>query len=121
VFLVHLSLKFRHRQHQLRYLHELVRQSVKPVIVAGDFNTFWGEHEIYLFMRASGLQSANANGMPSFPSGSPRKELDFVLYSEGIHVTHFEVPDVRFSDHRPLICDFEITGRASARADRKVG
>jgi endonuclease/exonuclease/phosphatase family metal-dependent hydrolase len=120
VFLVHLSLKFRHRQHQLRYLHELVRQSVKPVIVAGDFNTFWGEHEIYLFMRASGLQSANANGMPSFPSRSPRKELDFVLYSEGIHVTHFEVPDVRFSDHRPLICDFEITGRASARADRKA-
>jgi endonuclease/exonuclease/phosphatase (EEP) superfamily protein YafD len=43
-----------------------------------------------------------------------------VLYSEGIHVTHFEVPDVRFSDHRPLICDFEITGRASARADRKA-
>ena len=60
VFLVHLSLKFRHRQHQLRYLHELVQQSTKPVIVAGDFNTFWGEHEIYLFMRASGLQSANA-------------------------------------------------------------
>jgi endonuclease/exonuclease/phosphatase family metal-dependent hydrolase len=121
VFLVHLSLKFRHRQHQLRYLHELVQQSTKPVIVAGDFNTFWGEHEIYLFMRASGLKSANANGMPSFPSRSPRKELDFVLYSAGIHVTHFEVPDVRFSDHRPLICDFEITGRVNARADRKAG
>ncbi len=121
VFLVHLSLKYRHRQQQLRYLHELVRQSTKPVIVAGDFNTFWGEHEIYLFMRASGLQSANANGMPSFPSRSPRKELDFVLYSDGIRVTHFEVPDVRFSDHRPLICDFETTPGAGARADRKVG
>ncbi len=109
VFLVHLSLKFRHRHYQLRYLHELVRKAEKPVIVAGDFNTFWGEHEIYLFMRASGLKSANANSMPSFPSRSPRKELDFVLYSEGIEVSSFSVPDVRFSDHRPLICDFEVT------------
>jgi endonuclease/exonuclease/phosphatase family metal-dependent hydrolase len=114
VFLVHLSLKFRHRHHQLRYLHELVRKSEKPVIVAGDFNTFWGEHEIFLFMRASGLKSANANGLPSFPSRSPRKELDFVLYSEGIEVTNFSVADVRFSDHRPLICDFEVTRTAPA-------
>ena len=44
VFLVHLSLKFRHRHAQLRHLFELVRLSPKPVIVAGDFNTFWGEH-----------------------------------------------------------------------------
>jgi endonuclease/exonuclease/phosphatase family metal-dependent hydrolase len=110
VFLVHLSLKFRHRQYQLRYLHELVQKATKPVIVAGDFNTFWGEHEIYLFMRASGLRSANADGMLSFPSRAPRKELDFVLYSEGIRVNHFSVPDVRYSDHRPLICDFEIAG-----------
>jgi endonuclease/exonuclease/phosphatase family metal-dependent hydrolase len=110
VFLVHLSLKFRHRHYQLRYLHELVQKATKPVIVAGDFNTFWGEHEIYLFMRASGLRSANAGGMPSFPSRSPRKELDFVLYSEGIRVTNFTVPDVRLSDHRPLVCDFEIAG-----------
>ena len=110
VFLVHLSLKFRHRQYQLRYLHELVEKATKPVIVAGDFNTFWGEHEIYLFMRASGLRSANADRMLSFPSRAPRKELDFVLYSDGIRVNHFSVPDVRYSDHRPLICDFEIAG-----------
>src|SRR5262245_8841474 len=121
VFLVHLSLKFRHRHYQLRYLHELVQKATKPVIVAGDFNTFWGEHEIYLFMRASGLRSANAGGMLSFPSRSPRKELDFVLYSDGIRVTNFEVPDVRFSDHRPLICDFEVTRRAGARAARQAG
>jgi endonuclease/exonuclease/phosphatase family metal-dependent hydrolase len=121
VFLVHLSLKFRHRQYQLRYLHELVEKSTKPAIVAGDFNTFWGEHEIYLFMRASGLRSANANSSPSFPSRSPRKELDFILYSDGIRVTHFEVADVRLSDHRPLICDFEVPGLAGASDRLKVG
>ena len=55
IFLVHLSLKFRHRQYQLRYLYDLVRKTRKPVIVAGDFNTYWGDHEIYLFMQAAGL------------------------------------------------------------------
>ena len=108
VFLVHLSLKFRHRQYQLRYLHDLIERSTKPVIVAGDFNTFWGTHELYLFQRATGLRSANVRGLPSFPSRAPRVELDFVLVSEGIEVMDFRIPDVHLSDHRPLICDFRV-------------
>ncbi len=109
VFLVHLSLKYRHRHLQLRRLHDLIEATEKPVIVAGDFNTFWGENEIYLFMRAAGLKSANNDGLPTYPSRAPRKELDFVLYQDGITVKSFEIPDVRLSDHLPLICDFEVT------------
>ena len=116
VFLVHLSLKFRHRQEQLRSLHDLVVQSRKPAIVAGDFNTFWGTHEIFLFMRASGLRSANMQGLPSFPARTPRVELDFILVSDGIDVHDFRVPDVRYSDHRPLICDFSVRTSSVARA-----
>jgi len=108
VFLVHLSLKYRHRHLQLRKLYDLIEATEKPVIVAGDFNTFWGENEIYLFMQAAGLRSANTNSQPSYPSRSPRKELDFILYQDGIQVSHFELPDVRHSDHLPLICDFEV-------------
>lgn len=42
-----------------------------------------------------------------------------MLVSEGIEVKEFRIPDVRFSDHRPLVCDFEVlrgasSGRASA-------
>jgi endonuclease/exonuclease/phosphatase family metal-dependent hydrolase len=59
-------------------------------------------------MEASGLKSANSAGLPSYPSKNPRKELDFILYSQEIEVTHFEVPNVTFSDHRPLVCDFEV-------------
>jgi endonuclease/exonuclease/phosphatase family metal-dependent hydrolase len=108
VFLVHLSLKYRHRHLQLRKLYDLVAATEKPVIVAGDFNTFWGENEIYLFMRAAGLRSANVRSLPSYPSRSPRKELDFILYQDGINVTNFEIPQVRHSDHLPLICDFDV-------------
>jgi endonuclease/exonuclease/phosphatase family metal-dependent hydrolase len=116
VFLVHLSLKFRHRQSQLRHLFELVKQSTKPVIVAGDFNTFWGEHEMALFMEASGLKSANRERLPSYPARRPRMELDFILHTRDIVIDSFSVPEVMYSDHRPLVCDFRIAGERRAAA-----
>ena len=108
IFLVHLSLKYRHRHLQLRHLYDLIQETEKPVVVAGDFNTFWGVNEIYLFMKAAGLTSANSECIPTYPSRAPRKELDFVLYQDGIKVTDFHVPEVRHSDHLPLVCDFEL-------------
>jgi len=108
IFLVHLSLKYRHRHFQLRHLYEMVTKCDKPVIVAGDFNTFWGEDEIFLFMRAAGLQNANKSSLPTFPTHAPRMELDFILHSREIEITHFEIPSVLHSDHLPLVCDFEV-------------
>ena len=108
IFLVHLSLKYRHRHLQLRHLYDLIKATKKPAIVAGDFNTFWGENEIYLFMRAANLWSANVEGMATYPSRAPRKELDFILHQKSIHITGFEIPQVKFSDHLPLVCDFEV-------------
>ena len=108
IFLVHLSLKYRHRHLQLRRLYDLIQETKKPVVVAGDFNTFWGENEIYLFMKAAGLRSANVDSLPTYPSRAPRKELDFILYQDGIRVTSFDVPNIKLSDHMPLVCDFEL-------------
>jgi endonuclease/exonuclease/phosphatase family metal-dependent hydrolase len=67
-------------------------------------------------MKACKLRSANAAGLPSYPSRSPRKELDFVLYGEGVRVTGFTIPSVKFSDHLPLVCDFEIERRTRVAA-----
>ena len=58
-------------------------------------------------MKAAGLRSANTERLPTYPSRAPRKELDFVLYQDGINVTRFDIPAVRFSDHLPLVCEFE--------------
>jgi endonuclease/exonuclease/phosphatase family metal-dependent hydrolase len=108
IFLVHLSLKFRHRHEQLRTLYELVQSIHKPVIVAGDFNPVWGDDELHLFMAATGLLNANTDALPSFPSSAPRRQLDFILHSPEIVITHFEVPQVQHSDHCPLVCDFHL-------------
>jgi len=108
LFLVHLSLKFRHRQYQLQDLHSIVMEARKPAIVAGDFNVFWGDRELELFLAATGLKSANGDGQPSHPSRAPRRELDFIFHSPEIRTTRFHIPQVKLSDHAPLVCDFDL-------------
>lgn len=110
VFLVHLSLKYRHRQEQLDMLYELVKHVNQPLLVGGDFNVFKGEQELNMFLAATGLRNASHQNLPSFPSWSPRRQLDFILHSPELKVTGFEVPCVRLSDHFPLVCDFRIRG-----------
>lgn len=116
IFLVHLSLLSGLRQSQLRDLYHLFRESSKPVIVAGDFNALWGERELDLFLAASGLRNANIEGRPTYPSRRPRRQLDFVLHSPGVRVTDFRIPDVRLSDHMPIVCDFELLGGTALSA-----
>ena len=108
IFLVHLSLKFRHRAYQLREIYTVLSEIKKPHIVAGDFNVFRGDHELQLFLAATGLSNANQQNWPTYPSRAPKRQLDFILCSRGIKVTRFDIPHVSFSDHLPLVCDFEV-------------
>lgn len=109
IFLVHLSLTYRHRQNQLEELHAFIKQhSRKHVIVAGDFNTLWGSRELNLFLAATGLKNADQQGLPSHPSHAPKRQLDFILHSDNITISDFFIPKVQLSDHMPLVCDFVL-------------
>lgn len=108
VFLVHLSLTYRKRQYQLRDLHKLISNVKGPLIVAGDFNVLWGDGELELFLAATGLKSANPLGFPSHPSRFPKRQLDFILHSPDMEPTNFSIPTVAYSDHAPLVCDFQM-------------
>lgn len=108
IFLVHLALTFRTRHDQLLHLYSLIKPLNTPCIVAGDFNLFLGDNEIRLFLEASGLRNANSTDKSTFPSWRPRRQLDFILHSPEIEVTNFETPRVRFSDHLPIVCNFNI-------------
>lgn len=111
VFVTHLSLGPKARRRQLYDLHDIVTARSKPCILAGDFNFLSGPWEAQLFLKASGLTSANAAGRGTFPSWAPLRELDFVCYSEELRLTRFRIPPVKLSDHLPLLCDFEIRGQ----------
>ena len=108
VYLAHLSLGARTRHHQLGALYDLVKKTERPCIVAGDFNMLWGEREIDMFLAATGLQNANIEGLPTYPSKKPYRHLDFVLHSKEINVRDFQVPMVPFSDHLPVVVDFDV-------------
>jgi len=106
--LVHLALSYRARQEQLRELKNIVRNVSKPCIVAGDFNVLTGKHELELFQEAAGLIEPVGNQLPTFPSWKPKRNLDFILHTPQIRMSNFRVPQVLYSDHLPLLCDFHI-------------
>ena len=110
LFLVHLSLKRSHRHQQMHHLASLVKKATKPVILTGDFNTLWGDHEIGMLIRHSGFINANTANLPSWPSNRPFRQLDFVLHSPEIEITDFRIPRTLLSDHLPLVCDFQVRG-----------
>jgi endonuclease/exonuclease/phosphatase family metal-dependent hydrolase len=120
VYLVHLALGARARHSQLGALYTLIKKARKPHIVAGDFNMLWGEREIDLFLAASGLQNANAPRLPTYPCHKPNRHLDFILYSKGINVRNFHVPQVRFSDHLPLVLDFDVEVEQEKREEPRA-
>ena len=108
IFLIHLALGAKTRLKQIVELYEVIDSCTKPFIIAGDFNLFWGEEEIELFLRALNLKNANIKNVPTYPSWRPKKVLDFIIYSEGIKINDFKVlTDVKLSDHLPLYVDFE--------------
>ena len=107
-FLVHLALGYKARQAQILHLFNMIKETNRPYIVAGDFNAFMGESEIQLLMSASRLQNADKELQPSFPSHNPKRHLDFILHSPEIRVNKFEMPQVELSDHLPLVVDFDI-------------
>ncbi len=108
VFLVHLALGGKTRQKQIVQLYDLVKSAKKPVIVAGDFNAFWGYDELAMFLKASGLKNSNIDSQPTFPSWKPKKELDFILCSKEIKINDFKVIQTKLSDHLPVLIDFNI-------------
>jgi endonuclease/exonuclease/phosphatase family metal-dependent hydrolase len=107
-FLIHLALGSRLRHRQLGDMYDLLQNVKKPHIVAGDFNALWGEQETRLFLAATGLKNAQIPNTPTFPSWKPKRHLDFILHSSGIEVDQCRVPNVQFSDHLPIVCDFTV-------------
>ena len=107
-FLLHLALQKTTRKAQLEYVKKIVSINPGPMIIGGDFNTFDGDQELDTFIRDLDLYDPNEKNLPTFPSQAPKKKLDFILCSRSIHSISFKIPEVKFSDHLPLILDFEL-------------
>jgi endonuclease/exonuclease/phosphatase family metal-dependent hydrolase len=107
-FLMHLSLGYETRKVQIGEIADVCASSGKPVVLAGDGNTFGGKRELAPLVKRAGLRDANGSALPTYPSGMPSLSLDVVMYSEGIRMERLEIRQVGLSDHLPVICDFSV-------------
>ncbi len=76
-----------------------------PVIVLGDFNdtAYTWSFKRLRGDRADAFNVAGAGSGHTYRSDKPFVRIDFALVDEAWDVVDAEVPDVRFSDHRPLV------------------
>jgi len=58
-------------------LYSLIHETDKEVIVAGDFNTFWGDKELKLFLAATGLEMPTSSTPP--PTRAMRRTVRSIL------------------------------------------
>ncbi|MBT3814888.1 hypothetical protein HOE37_04225 [Candidatus Woesearchaeota archaeon] len=112
-FLVaHLSLGKKARGKQIKELIDIVNGIKTPVILMGDFNTFNGIKEINELMKKTHLKdkiSLDKNSVPfTEPAWNPHRRLDYILTSPEINVTNYSVLKFPFSDHLPIMIDFNF-------------
>ena len=112
LLLAHLSLGKKNRGKQIKELIRITNFIKNPVILMGDFNTFNGISEIKELMQKTHLKdmvSLDKNSLPlTQPAWHPQRRLDYVLTSAAIKVKKYSILNFHFSDHLPLLVDFEL-------------
>lgn len=89
---------------QVQQIAETARQDSIPFILAGDLNDRPGSQPLSLL--ATQLQLTCDPCMPTFPQDLPTEVIDFIAFSPKTTATvisHFVVPEIYASDHRPLM------------------
>ncbi len=109
LLLLHLSLGKKSRTKQLKQLVEIVKKIEEPLIVMGDFNIFNGMNEIEDLLKNTKLDYyPHEKKIMTQPTNKPSKSLDLILTSKEIEVKEYKVLDFQYSDHLPVMIDFNI-------------
>lgn len=112
LLVAHLALGRKTRARQIHELVRIVKAIRNPVILMGDFNTFHGEEEIQELLTKTHLKDKVGLHQKSIPltepAWHPSRRLDYILTSPQIRVCQYSVLKFHFSDHLPLMIEFEF-------------
>ncbi len=112
LLVAHLALGRATRAKQIEELVSMVNAIKNPVILMGDFNTFNGTQEIQKLLKETHLKDKIALDKQSLPftepAWHPTRRLDYILTSPKLKVKKYSVLNFHFSDHLPLMVDFEF-------------
>ncbi len=109
-FLVcHMGLSNAERKNAVETICKIIDETDIPIILAGDFNTHPQDAVLKpLYDRLSDAnEKAEAQNTFTFPSDKPAIKIDYIFY-RGLNCTYSQVIDEIFSDHLPIVADFEI-------------
>jgi endonuclease/exonuclease/phosphatase family metal-dependent hydrolase len=115
---------FASRALQVDRVRRHMESSPYPVIVAGDFNDTPVSYTYRVMRRglSDAFVEAGYGAGFTYRGKYPPNRIDYVLYSEGIECTDFDIVKVKYSDHYPVIAYFRraeqkevLTGQHSRR------
>lgn len=92
---------------QVKAINSSLLESGRPALIAGDFN-FTADSESYKEMSKTWIDAAKVyrgSPQPTLPGRNPTKRIDYLFLSESSQwkVLDVQVPDVEYSDHRPVV------------------
>jgi endonuclease/exonuclease/phosphatase family metal-dependent hydrolase len=112
IFVAHLALGSEARKKQLDELANIIKKKKNAVMLMGDFNTFHGKHELDHLIKKTHLTDSFEMDYSKIkftePTFHPTRRLDYVLVSREIRVKDYEILKAEFSDHLPILVDFEF-------------
>lgn len=96
---------YRRRAAEVEEIAREIEQETLPVIISGDFNATannWGYHQL-AEGRIDAFRAAGSGWGGTYRADFPVVRIDHVLVDPAWEVVAAHVPDVTFSDHRPLV------------------
>jgi endonuclease/exonuclease/phosphatase family metal-dependent hydrolase len=114
VVISHLSLGSGARQRQFDFIGDLIAP-FRHAVVMGDFNCQPTSPGFRRFLDDTGLRVPGAAALPTYPAWKPQRSIDHILLSESLQALRYEVPDIRLSDHLPIVVDVALPERLRLR------
>lgn len=96
---------YQRRADEVEQIVAQVREEALPVLLSGDFNATPDNWTYRQFAqgRTDAFRAAGSGWGGTYRADRPLVRIDFVLADPAWHVVAAHVPDVQFSDHRPVV------------------
>jgi endonuclease/exonuclease/phosphatase family metal-dependent hydrolase len=90
----------------------IMRAAGGQQVLVGDFNAEWDAPELaglHDYGLVDAWTATGQDGGDTYPADAPTVRIDHITVSPGIGVLRASVPDIRASDHRPVVADVVVT------------
>ena len=109
LYFSHFALSKKARKKQFEEMARMLAETPdKKVVVAGDFNVFYGFSELEDLMSEANLRIASDLHEHTFPRTNPTRAIDLFLASPELKIEKEKVlRNVALSDHLPVVLDLQ--------------